>query len=101
VFPAPPSHPPAVPPVPSEPPPPDPPAAPFEKFTAGPGEPVNLVPPTPPPAEVIVEKTEFDPLVPLLVVGEVGLLKGAAVPPPPTVIGKGDAVIVILFGSFG
>ena len=101
MFPAPPSHPPAAPPVPSEPPPPDPPAPPFEKSTAGEPGPVYLLPPTPPPAEVIVEKTEFDPLVPLLVIGEVLSLRGAPVPPPPTVIGKAVAVSVILLGELG
>jgi hypothetical protein len=45
-----------------------------------------LLPPKPPPADVIDEKTEFEPLY--------HLLGGATSPPPPTVIGKQVAVAV-------
>ena len=44
--------------------------------------------PPPPPADIIVEKIELDPLV-------------CAAPPAPTVIGKGFAVIVTLLGALG
>jgi hypothetical protein len=70
-----------------DPPPPEPP------FKAGvwPGLPSE---PLPPPADVIVEKTESDPEVAVP-----GVL--APVPPAPTVIGKAVAVTVTLFGAFG
>tara|TARA_Y100001973_G_C5113270_1_gene288782 strand:- start:124 stop:465 length:342 start_codon:yes stop_codon:yes gene_type:complete len=79
-------------------PPPDPPAAPFEKLTDGPpGAFVFLDPPTPPPADVIVEKTELLPLAPTLELGLLGEVLGAPEPPPPTVIGKAVAETVIIF----
>ena len=56
------------------PPPPDPPGPPAWLGSL-------LFPPRPPPADVIVEKIEFAPLV-------------LSAPPPPTVIGKAVAVTV-------
>jgi len=61
-------------PLPPLPPPPEPPLPP---------SPSGLFPPpNPPPADVIVEKTELLPVLP----GAVGLV-GEEAPPPPTVIG--------------
>ena len=77
VFPAPPVPPPD-PPIP--PPPPDPPSLPGVTFGLG----LLVPPPPPPPADIIVEKTEFDPLAPLCN-GTPGPVP--AVPPAPTVIG--------------
>ena len=50
------------------------------------------LPPAPPPAEVIVLKTEFEPELPGVVLGYV------APPPPPTVIGYVVALTVIPVG---
>ena len=65
------------------PPPPDPPA--FPGWFDGNG--FCCDPPEPPPVDVIVEKTEFDPLLPF---GNPGLSAGVVpvtpAPPAPTVI---------------
>jgi hypothetical protein len=58
--------------------PPPPPEPPLKPLTEGPD------PPPPPAADVIVEKTEFEPGVPV----PVEHVRPA--PPPPTVIGKAD-----------
>jgi hypothetical protein len=76
-------------PTPQTAPPPDPPGPPL---LVPPG---TLLPdaPKPPPADVIVLKTEFEPF-------ELAVLSGAD-PPAPTVIGKAVAVTVTLFGELG
>ena len=57
--------------------PPDPPVKP--EFVC-PGD-AHRLPPPPPPADVIVEKTEFEPVVPVA-----GVAAGPPGPPPPTVM---------------
>ena len=70
------------------PPPPEPPLAPFV-YVEG------LWAPLPPPADVIVEKIEFDPFC---AVGSPGV--AAVAPPAPTVIGYVCAESVIPAGAF-
>ena len=79
-------QPPAGVPVPiAPPPPPEPPFPPAQTSLA----------PLPPPADVIVENTEFDPFTP----GFDELIPPAQ--PPHTVIRKAVAVTVTLFGALG
>ena len=70
-------------------PPPDPPVA-------AAAQPTLQADPPPPPCAVIVEKIELLPDPPTL--GVEG--PGPDVPPPPTVIGKAEAVTVIPAGAF-
>ena len=70
-------------------PPPEPPVFPGELG-------FGFAPAPPPPADVIVENTEFPPELP----GPEGT-PGCAAPPLPTVIGNDVAVTVILFGADG
>jgi hypothetical protein len=59
------------------------------------------LPPKPPPAAVIVENTEFAPLVALAPSGTDPPPVPPAAPPAPTVIGKAVAVTVTLLGDEG
>ena len=66
-------------------PPPDPPLFPLPPVQEDEQPPVILDPPEPPPADVIVEKIELLPSVPLTLLS--GAVAAEPVPPAPTVIG--------------
>tara|TARA_R100001460_G_scaffold17218_1_gene37244 strand:- start:43 stop:327 length:285 start_codon:yes stop_codon:yes gene_type:complete len=82
---------------PAKPPPPEPPGLP-EPFGPALGD---IPPPVPPPADVIVEKIEFEPSVDAVPILQVDPEAVPPTPPAPTVIGNPVAVTVILFGALG